>query len=229
MAKSYIKTNRRKLDAFIRMGGQINDLGLIVGQLTGKPKYPRGHVGSRSRDRSRKGQHSLDIKPEERQRRLQMRAAKRYLSTLPKEERKSELKRLRRQLKGLGLSTRGLGRKKAGPTAVAKVAGVLASRDQYHLKALKEGQVIITASLDTMRDTLLGHGAGNLAASLVSMGKGLKERIRSRFRATGHVDTGKLVRNIQYQIYSVGGKAAVEKAAKEARALLRANKKRRRK
>lgn len=227
MALPYVKTNRKKLDEFLRKGGQINDLGLIVGQLTGKPKYPRGHVGSKSRERSRTGQHALAIRPEERQRRLQMRAAKRYLETLPREARKSELKRLRAQLKGLGLTTRGLGRKRAGATAVAKVAGVLAGREQYHLRALKQGQVLITSSLDQMRESLLGR-AGSLTNALTAMGRGLKELVRASFRATGGQDTGRLVRNIQYQIYSVGGKAAAIKAAKEHRALMRLNKRRRR-
>ncbi len=227
MALPYVKTNRKKLDAFLRDGKKINDMGLIVGQLTGKPKYPRGHVGSKSRDRDRAGKHSLGIKPEERQRRLQMQAAKRYLNTLPKEARKAELKRLRAQLKGIGLSTRGLGRKRAGPVAVAKVAGVLASREQYHLRALKRGQVLITSSLDRMRASLVRR-AGSVSGGLIAMGRGLKELIRASFRQTGHTDTGKLVRNIQYQIYSVGGKAAVIAAAKEARALARAAKKRKR-
>ena len=228
MAKSFVITNRKKLDAFFRMGGKINDIGMVVGQLTGKPKYPKGHVGSRSRDRSRAGKHVTNIRAEEKNRRLEIRRAKRYLATLPKEARKSELTRLRAELKGRKLSSRGLGRKKAGATAVAKVAGVLASRGQYHLRALKRGQVLITASLDNMREVLLQRKVGSLTESLVGMGKGLKAEIRRSFRQTGHTDTGKLERNIQFQIFSVGGKAAVIKAAKEARALARANKKRRR-
>ena len=227
MAKSFVKTNRKKLDAFFRMGGKINDIGLIVGQLTGKPKYPKGHVGRRSRDRTRSGMGEKKD-PVEQQRLIQIRRAKRYLATLPKEARKSELKRLRGELKKQGLSSRTLGRKKAGATAVARVAGVLASRGQYHLRALKAGQVLITANLDKMRKTLLGHGSGRLADSLVAMGKGLKGQIRRSFKATGHSDTGRLIRNIQYQIFSIGGKAAVRKAAKEARALARASRKRKR-
>ncbi len=226
MAKSFVKTNRHKLDAFLRMGGKINDLGLIVGQLTGKPKYPKGHVGSKSRDRSRTGMGDKKD-PKEQQRRVQIRRAKAYLATLPKEARKSELKRLRAELKGQGLSSRTLGRKKAGATAVARVAGVLASREQYHLRALKRGQVLITSSVDKMRDSLLGR-AGSVAGALIAMGKGLKELIRASFRQTGHQDTGKLIRNTQFQIFSIGGKAAVAAAAKAARALARASRKRRR-
>ncbi len=224
--RKYVKTNRHKLDAFLRMGGKINDLGLIVGQLTGKPKYPKGHVGSKSRDRKRTGLGDKKD-PKEQQRRIQIRRAKAYLATLPKEARKSELKRLRAELKGQGLSSRTLGRRKAGATAVARVAGVLASREQYHLRALKRGQVLITSSLDKMRDSLLGR-AGSLAGALTAMGRGLKELIRASFRQTGHQDTGRLIRNTQYEIFSIGGKAAVAKAAKEARALARASKKRRR-
>jgi hypothetical protein len=227
MAKSYVKTNRKKLDEFFRQGKLINDIGMIVGQLSGKPKYPPGHVGSKSRVRSRAGQHDIGRSPEEKQRRLQINRAKRYLATLPKEARRGELRRLRAQLKGLGMSSRGLGRRKAGAVAVAKVAGVLASRGQYHLRGLKAGQVTITANLDKIRRALLGLG-GSVVDGLKAMGSGLKEKIRASFRATGHTDTGKLVRNIQYQIFSIGGKAAVIKAAKEARALARKSKKRRR-
>lgn len=227
MALPYVKTNRKKLDAFFRRGGKINDLGMVVGQLSGKPKYPKGHVGSKSRDRSRTGRGGKKD-PREQQRMIQIRRAKKYLSTLGKEARKSELKRLRAALKKEGLSSRTLGRKKAGAVAVAKVAGVLASRDQYHLRALKAGQVLITAELDKMRETLMGRGKGTMANSLTALGKGLKEKIRASFKATGHQDTGRLIRNTQYQIYSVGGKAAVARAAKEARALARASKKRRR-
>lgn len=222
----YVKTNRKKLDAFFAEGGKINDLGMIVGQLTGKPKYPKGHVGSKSRDRTRSGKGDKKD-PREQQRMVQIRRAKAYLATLDKGARKSELKRLRAELKGQGLSSRTLGRKKAGATAVARVAGVLASREQYHLRAMKRGQVLITANLDKMRDSLLGR-AGSPAGALTAMGRGLKELIRASFRQTGHQDTGRLIRNTQYEIFSRGGKAAVIKAAKEARALARASKKRRR-
>jgi hypothetical protein len=227
MALPYIKTNRKKLDAFFRKGKSINDLGMVVGQLSGKPKYPKGHVGSKSRDRSRTGLGEKKD-PREQQRMIQIRRAKKYLSTLGKEARKSELKRLRAVLKKEGLSSRTLGRKKSGAVAVAKVAGVLASRNQYHLRALKAGQVLITAELDKMRKALLGKSSATMANSLIAMGKGLKEKIRASFEATGHEDTGRLIRNTQYQIYSVGGKAKVAARAKEARALARASKKRRR-
>lgn len=223
MALPYIKTNRKLLDAFLRDGKNINDLGMVVGQLTGKPKYPKGHVGSKSRQKSRKGKHALDITPAEKSRRLQMQAAKRYLNSLPKEARKGEMKRLRAQLKAAHQTSRGLGRKKAGATAVAKVAGVLASREQYHLRALRRGQVLITANLDKMRDSLVRR-AGSVAGALTAMGRGLKELIRASFRQTGHQDTGRLLRNTQYQIFSKGGKARVLKLAKEERARIRASK-----
>ena len=227
MALPYVLTNRKKLDAFLRKGNSINDIGMVVGQLSGKPKYPKGHVGSKSRDRTRTGMGEKKD-PVEQQRLIQIRRAKKYLATLPKEARKSELRRLRGELKKQGLSSRTLGRKRAGATAVARVAGVLASSVQYHLRALKAGQVLITANLDKMRKILLGKSPGTMANSLIAMGKGLKEEIRRSFRATGHEDTGRLIRNTQYQIFSVGGKAAVRKAAKEARALARAARKRKR-
>lgn len=219
----YVVTNSKKLEAFLRDGKKINDLGMVVGQLTGKPKYKPGHVGSKSRQASRRGKHSLNISPEEKSRRLQMQAAKRYLNSLPKEARKGEMKRLRAELKASHKTSRGLGRRKAGAVAVAKVAGVLASREQYHLRAMRRGQVLITNNLDKMRDSLVKR-AGSVAGALTAMGRGLKELIRASFRQTGHQDTGRLVRNTQYEIYSKGGKSRVLALAKEERARIRASK-----
>jgi hypothetical protein len=232
MALPYIKTNRKKLEAFLREGGKINDLSLIVGQLTGKPKYPKGHVGKRSRDRSRTPVDRISQK--ERTRRARIRALSAQLKGMGKEERKLARKQMVLMLKaeakakGEKAKFRGLGRRGRAPAvAVAKVAGVIASRrstGQYHLEGLKRGQVLITSSLDHMRKGLLQRADGNVAAALTAMGRGLKELIRAAFRATGHEDTGKLVRNIQYQIFSIGGKAAVKEANKQAKALFKASK-----
>jgi hypothetical protein len=232
MAKSYVLTNSKKLDAFIRMGGKINDIGMVVGQLTGKPKYPKGHVGRKSRDRSRV---PVDrIHPKERARRARIRALTAQLKGMGKSERKEARKQMVLMLKaeakaqGEKAKFRGLGRLGRAPAvAVAKVAGVIASRrstGQYHLEGLKRGQVLITSSLDHMRKGLLQRADGDVAAALTAMGKGLKELIRAAFRQTGHQDTGKLLRNIQYQVFSKGGKAAVKAAEKEQRALFKASK-----
>ncbi len=224
MAKSYVLTNRKKLDAFMRAGGQINDMGMTVGQLSGKPKYPRGHVGRRSRQRDRAGKHVSTIKPEEKDRRLQMRRARIYLNTLPKESRKAALKQLRAQLKGKGRSTAGLGRRRFGAVAVAKVAGIIASREQYHLRAMRYSESFIQHSLDGMRKSLLGYGK-SVAVELTDMGRGLKSFVRRSLRATNHKDTGRMLRNTLYEIYTKGGKARVLRAAKEERARIRAAKK----
>lgn len=225
--KDYVLTNRKKLDEFMRRGGQVNDLGMVVGQLTGKPKYPRGHVGKRSRDKSRAGQHKLDITPEERSRRLQMQAAKRYLNSLPKEARKSEMKRLRAELRAAHKTSRGLGRRKAGATAVAKVAGVLASREQYHVRAMRQSESFIRSSLDLTRKALLGYG-GTVADSVSRMGRGLQMGIRRSFVATGHRDTGRLLHHTEYEVFTKSGKARVLKLQREERARIRAAKKGRR-
>jgi hypothetical protein len=232
MALPYIKTNSKKLDMFLRTGGKINDLSLIVGQLTGKPKYAKGHVGSKSRDRDRVAVDRMS--PKESARRARLRALTRQLKGMGKEERKVARKQmvamLKAEAKGRGEKARfrGLGRMGRAPAvAVAKVAGVIASRrstGQYHLRALKRGQVLITTSLDHMHKGLLQRAGGDVARALTAMGKGLKELVRQSFRQTGHDDTGKLIRNIQYQIFSVGGKAAVKEAEKQAKALLKASK-----
>ncbi len=226
----YVKTNSRKLEAFFRDGGKINDLGMVVGQLTGKPKYPPGHVGKKSRGggtgATRRG-HKLRSR-EELDRQQDIRGLRTQLAGLDERERGKATRLLRRALKADGISSRGLVKAKA--TAVARVAGVLASREQYHLRALKRGQVLITASLDKMRDSLVKR-TGSVAGALTAMGRGLKELIRASFRQTGHQDTGRLIRNTQYEIFSRGGKAHVIAVAKEHRRLrreARKSKKRRR-
>ena len=232
MAKPYVLTNRHKLDAFIRAGGKLGDLGMVVGQVSGKPKYPKGHVGRRSRDRKRVAVDHLT--PKETARRARLRALSAQLKGMGKEERKVARKQmvamLKAEAKGRGekANFRGLGRRGRAPAvAVARVAGVIASRrttGQYHLRALKRGQVVITAALDHMHKGLLQRTGGNVTDAIIGMGKGLKQLIRQSFKQTGHDDTGRLVRNIQYHVFTKNGKARVLEVEKAAKALAKASK-----
>jgi hypothetical protein len=231
MARSYVRTNRRRLDAFFKEGRKIDDLVLRVGQLTGKPKYPRGHVGSRSRGPKREPTARIDRL--EAQRRKLIRAGRKRLQGIKDPQaRKLETKRLRGLIRqfadeqGIKMSTRGLGRKITAGTPVARVAGVLASRSGYHIFAIQARRGQVVRELDSIRDALLGRGF--VTSSLKRMGKNSKEAVRQRFRATRHTDTGRLMRNIQYEIVDQATKKRRQAEARAARAAARAAKKARR-
>jgi hypothetical protein len=221
-------TNRRKLDDFFRRGGQIEDVGLLVGQITGKPKYPKGHVGSKSRQKGRNP--TRRIKRAELDRRALVRAASRQLEGLDKETRKATRKQLVAWFKKEQIRYRGLGRKSQARTPVARVAGVIASdksTGQYHERAMAMRRAVMKFELETIQLALFGQG--NIAEAVIRIGKNSKRAIRQAFKATGHSDTGRLFRNIQYEYISKSAKERIQKAEKEARALARANRKARRK
>lgn len=229
--RSHVVTNRRKLDAFLARGGKLEDLVLSVGQLSGKPKYPKGHVGRRSRDKSREA--TRKISPFEAERRRKIRAARAYLQSISDPAaRKAETKRIRAEIKaeakrlGTRISTKGLGRKVTAGTAVARVAGVLASESGYHIFAMKERRGQVTRELDDLRAALLGRGS--VSRALQRMGKNAKAAVRQRFVATRHVDTGRVLRNIQYQIIDRPTMLRNRARAKAERAAARAAKKGRR-
>jgi len=225
MKKSYVITERSKLDAFLRRCGRVDDMGMIVGQLSGKPKYPRGHVGRRSREPGRRPTNT--IKRAELDRRAQIRAARKTLEGLDASSRRATIKELRAAFKMSGQSSRGLGRRRSAATPVARVAGVLAAQDQYHLRAIDRRRVAMQKELDAVMAAMLGRG-GSITDRIITVGRNSVAAIRRSFAATGHVDTGRLLRNINYEFFSVSGKAAVKRAEKAARDLRRAAKKGRR-
>jgi hypothetical protein len=229
--RSHVVTNRRKLDAFLVRGGKLEDLVLSVGQLSGKPKYPKSHVGSKSR--GPRSAVARRITPFEAERRRQIRAARAYLQSITDPQmRKAETKRIRAEIKaeakrlGTRISTKGLGRKVTAGTAVARVAGVLASESGYHIFALRERRGQVTRELDGLRAALLGRGS--VSRALQMMGKNTKAAVRQRFVATRHVDTGRVLRNIQYQIIDKPTMLRNRARDKAERAAARAARKKRR-
>lgn len=197
---------------------------MVVGQLSAKPKYPKGHVGRRSRERSRSGSR---LDPKEVVRRQHLRAARRTLSELDGEARKASLKQLRAAFRQGGMSSRGLGRRSAPATPVARVAGVIASdkrTGQYHRRAMEQRRRVFRFELESVRAALFGRG--DLTARMKQIGINSVRAIRQAFVSTGHVDTGRLLRHIDHEFYSVSGKARVKAAAKEQRALARASRRR---
>jgi hypothetical protein len=210
----FVVTDRRRLDEFMRRGGRIDDLAMVVGQISGKPKYPKGHVGRRSRDGST-GRRRISEK--ELARRQVIRGMRRQLEGLDRETKKASMRQMRAALKKGGMSSRGLGRKSAPATPVARVAGVLASEDSYHVKAVEARRATFRAELDKLHGTLFGRG--NAAAILSQIGQGYRDSIRQSFAASGHMDTGRLHRHIQYQIFSRSGKRRARDIARQLRAL----------
>jgi hypothetical protein len=230
MAKSFVITNRRRLDAFLKAGGDINDVVLRVGQLSGKPKYAKGHVGSRSRGPRRAV--TRKITEFEKARRQKIRAARAYLQSIDNPAtRKFETKRIRAQIRaeakrlGTRISTKGLGRKVTAGTPVARVAGVLASTSGYHIFAIQGRRGQVMRELDAVRAGLLGRGS--VTRALKAMGKNLKAAVRQRFAATRHTDTGRLLRNIQFEIVDQATKKREQAAERARRARARAAKRKR--
>jgi hypothetical protein len=225
MAKSFVVTNRKKLDAFLRAGNSIEDLEIRVGQLTGKPKYPKGHVGSKSRDR-RGITPRRRIDPEELRRRQAIRAGRRQLEGLDKESRKATLRSLRNLFKSAGLSSRTLSRRTGARTPVARVAGVMHAGSAYHVNAIVDRRTALRAELQAiLRDMKQGRP---VAKQLQAIGRNSKDAVRSGVRKAGHFDTGRLYRNTQFEIRSMRGYAKFKADAKRERELKRQAKRQRR-
>jgi len=226
MAGFHVLTNRHKLDAFQAAGGKIDDLVMGVGVLTGKAKYPRGHVGSRSRGQDRT-RYRRQISPEELERRQYIRAARRQVNTIKdKDFRKRRIKELRKVFKSAGFSTRGLARKVTAGTPVARVAGVLQGRtgaglgSPYHVRALKSRAAATEHELEQVVQSMIRNGT--YTKPLRQFGANTKRALRQSFQATGHGDTGRLLRNLQYQIAS----KSLKKRWQEEQRALRAESKR---
>lgn len=221
MAKSYVITNRKKLDAFFKRGNKIEQVEIRVGQLTGKPKYPPGHVGKRSRERT--GSRKI-IDRTELNRRTLIRGYRKQLDNMPKEDRKAAIKAIRAAFKKKGITSRGLTTKRGGAVAVARVAGVLESGKTggrpFHVISLNKRQPQFRKELDTIRLALIR--GGNVAAALVTVGKNSKAAIRAGIRKSGHEDTGRLLRNTQYEVTDLKGKIEAKRIAKAERAAKRA-------
>jgi hypothetical protein len=225
MSKSFVITNRQKLDRFLKFGGAINDIVLRVGILSGKPKYPRGHRGSRSdRPRQERGRRINEL---ELQRRAVVRAGKRHLEAIDDPAaRKTELKRIRGLFREMKISSRGLARKKTGAVAVARVAGVINAFEGYHQKGIRGVVIALERNVGPLVEGV--YGRANLVRAIRSIGRNAKVAVRHAFVATGHRDTGRLVRNIQYELVSQSEKKRKMAEAKAERARIRAERKRRR-
>lgn len=232
-SKSHVITNREKLDRFFKFGGKLNDVVVSVGILTGKTKYPQGHVGSKSRKKRRDDPSRRRVRTTPLQ--LRIRGMRRQLRGIESPAaRRLELKRMRAQLKAEKLSSKGLGRRKAGPVAVARVAGVMGAFSRYHSRGIesmgfragekRRGRVVL--EIRKVGEAVVG--ARDYTAALKNLGKNAKAAVRRNLVSARHVDTGKLLRNTQYQIVSQAEKRRITAQEKLQRKRARAMKKRRR-
>lgn len=229
MARSFVLTNRRKLDEFLRRGNSLDDIGMLIGQTTGKPKYPPGHVGSKSRQKDRVP--SRKIKRQELERRMFVRMASKQLEGLSKDAKKQARKRWKdwfeaeekRRGRGRGsFRFRGVGRKKRQAVAVARVAGVIASdrsTGQYHERVLGGKKAVINPA--EIYNAMFTQNI-TIGKAITNWAKQKKAELRKSFLATGHSDTGRLLRNINYIIWTVGGKKKALQRDKELRDLAKA-------
>jgi hypothetical protein len=232
-SKSHVITNREKLDRFFKFGGKLNDVVVSVGILTGKTKYPRGHVGRKSREKRRDDPSRRRVRTTPLQ--LRIRGMRRHIRGIESTAiRKLEIKRLRAQLKTEKLSSKGLGRRRAGPVAVARVAGVMGAFSRYHSRGIesmgfragekRRGRVVI--EIQKVGEAVVG--ARDHTTALKNLGRNAKAAIRQNLVSARHVDTGKLLRNTQYQIVSQAEKRRITAQEKLQRKRARAMKKRRR-
>lgn len=227
MAKPYVITNRRRLDQFFRDGNKIDNVGMIVGQVTGKPKYPVGHVGRRSRGPKNKNP-TRKIRRQELERRAWVRVATKQLQQLSGDEQKKTRKewikwfKAEEKRRGHGRGSfraRGINRRRRQAVAVARVAGVLASdrvTGQYHERAILAHRAHFKLDMEKVRNTLFSEA--DPVTAIKEYGKSVKKTIRQYYLATGHSDTGRVFRNIQYLVFSRSGKAEVEAFNKKAKA-----------
>ncbi len=211
MAKSFVITNRKKLDAFLLAGGKLEDVEIRVGQLTGKPKYPKGHVGSRSRQ-NRGATPKRRISRRELDRRSFVRAGRKQLEGLDKDARKAQLRSLRSMFKRAGLSSRTLGRRSPGRTPVARVAGVLHAGSAYHVNAIVEYRPLFKAEVEEINRVM--HRGRPISRLVQGIGRNSMRAIKASARAAGHFDTGKLIRNTRFELRSMSGFAEFKRQAK---------------
>jgi hypothetical protein len=213
-SKSHVITNREKLDRFFKFGGKLNDVVVSVGILTGKPKYPQGHVGSKSRKKRRDDPSRRRVRTTPLQ--LRIRGMRQHIRGIDNPAmRKLEIKRLRAQLKAEKLSSKGLGRRKAGPVAVAKVAGVMGAYSRYHSRGIEsmgfrageKRRGVVVFEIRKVGEAVTG--ARDYTSALKNLGKNAKAAVRRNLVSSRHVDTGRLLRNTQYQIVSQAEKRRI--------------------
>ena len=226
-AKSYVVTSRKRLDAFLAAGAALNRVELRVGQISGKPRYPKGWVGRKSRIKGAEASYRKKLmSPQELQRKSTIRDLRRQMIGMDEDHRKEAIKAIRASMKAEKISSRGLVRKSGGGSAelgekegtqVAKVAGVLHAGSSYHEKAILEYNTGELAARTEAISTAM-HAGQPIAGMIISIGQGARDRVKQQISREGHVDSGRLLKTTQFILTDRMGKylAAKERAAKRA-------------
>ncbi len=222
-AKSYVKTSRKRLDEFLDDGKKLNRLIIRVGILSGKPRYPAGWAGSKSRDRNRQARRHIDQR--ELNRRATVRALRKNLEETQQKFgkhgakiRRAMEKEIRAEFRARGVSSKGLrkGVKSRG-TAVAKVAGVLHAGSAYHVTALESRRSGV--ALEVQRIIELIHRGQSAAPIIRGIGQKGRDAVRRNLSAEGHVDSRRLYRTTQFEVIDSPGEREFKAAARLERRL----------
>lgn len=219
-ARSYVVTSRKRLDQFLRDGERLNRIELRVGILSGKPRYPKGWVGKKSREH---GEPTRRIDPSELQRRAAIRSLRKQISKLDPKTRKQAIKEIRQAFRDRKISTKGLARKRSSKgTAVAKVAGVLHAGTAYHVTALNLRRPELARELEDVMKAL--HMSQSPAPIIRGIGKDSRDAVRRQLIKEGHVDSRRLLRTTQFEIVDRKGKIYHQRVAKARRKAARRRK-----
>lgn len=213
-AKSYVITSRKRLDAYLKQADSLNNVELRAGILSGKPRYPKGHRGSAA-DRA-DNERSFRMNPAELRRRAAIRDLRKQLKGLDKATRKQAVKEIRQAFRDQKISSKGLTtRRSRKGTQVAKVAGVLHARTQYHVLALDRRRVTLRRELEEMNRQLL-DGVDPIGM-IRKIGKASRDAIRASMAKAGHVDTGRLRKTTQFEVIDRQGEINYKRVLKTRR------------
>ena len=217
-ARSYVITSRKRLDEFLREGDRLNRIELRVGILSGKPRYPKGWVGKKSRDQDRAPTRRVD--PSELQRRAAIRSLRSQIGKLDPKARKQAVKEIRQAFRGRGISTRGLTRSRSSKgTAAAKVAGVLHAGSAYHVVALNARRAHLARELEEIMRAL--HAGRKPTELIRGIGKRSRDAVRTQIVKEGHIDSRRLWKTTQFEITDLKGKIYHQRVARAKRAAAR--------
>ena len=219
-AKSYVVTSRKRLDAYLAQGSALNQIELRVGQLTGKPRYPKGWVGRKSREWKAQAD-TRRVDPAELSRRGLVRAARAQLAGMDPASRRAAEKGLRAAFKSHGLSSKGLRRSGAGQgTRVALVAGVMNAGSVYHAQGVADHLPELQREAEAIGVAI--HLGQSPQPIIRGIGQGARDSVRRRLVASGHVDTGRMLLTTQFELIDRVGRRTFQSAQKAERAARRA-------
>ena len=228
-AGAAVQWRRQQWDAFLQRLEQLKTLTLEVGILEGKTRYPPGHVGSKSRLhdnperfaelRGQVARFGVGWKTRNRQIRKML---DRQEARHGKRSRNRSERALRKAMRAEGLRTKGL-RKSSRGTPVARVAGVLMVMPHWREHLDMSGGRLSRELRELMQVLKAGDDP---RAYLHRIGTRLKREFQREVRSMGHVDTGLLLRTVDYRIFDEKAAAIMDRYKKRQKKARRAARRR---